>query len=160
MKKGNFNTSINLCQIVQEYFLEEMAPNPKGGRSIVTPKNGKATVSVDIHNVVGITIGYVRMYRDGGECRNSLHYVGRVDVLPQRQNSDDGRGRVHPSKSDHTMLNCSRCWIGDGLLDEDHDGMVSSGVECRSLHVMVRVALSLEGVWRSLERCELGCHRM
>ena len=129
---------------MQVYFLEEMAQNPKGGRSIVTPKSGKATVSVDTHNVVEITIGYVRRYRDGGEFRSSLHYVGRVDVLPQRQNSDDGRGRIHPSRSGRTLLNCSKWWNDDGLLDEDHDGMVSSGVECRSLRVVVRVTLILE----------------
>ena len=129
---------------MQNYFLEEMAQDPKGGRSIVTPKNGKATVSVDTCNVVEITIGYERTYRDGGEFQSSLHYVGRVDVLPQMQNSDDGRGRIHPSRSDRTMLNCSKWWIGDDLLDEDHDGMVSSGVECRSLCVVVRVTLSLE----------------
>ena len=145
---------------MQNYFLEEMAQDPKGGRSIVTPKSGKATVSVGTHNVVEITIGYVRRYHDGGEFRSFLHYVGRVDVLPQRQSSDDGRERIHPSRSDRTMLNCSKWWIGDGLLDEDHYGIVSSGVECRSLRVVVRVTLSLEWVWMDLGRCELECRLM
>ena len=151
---------INICQIVRSCFPEEMAQDPKDGRSIVTPKNGKATVSVDTLNVIEITIGYVKKYRDGGEFRSSLHYVGHVDVLPQRQNSDDGRERIHPSKSDHTMWNCSKRWIGDGLLDEDHDGVVLSGVECQSLHVVVRVTLSLGWVWMDLGRCELECRWM
>ena len=101
-----FRRVVDSCQVVQSDFLEEMAQDPKGGRSIVTPKSGKATVSVDTHNVVEITIGTVRRYRDGGEFRSSLHCVDREDVLPQRQSSNSGRGRSHPTMSDRTMLNC------------------------------------------------------
>ena len=151
---------MNVCQIVQIDFLEEMAQDPKGGRSIVTPKNGKATVSVDTLNVVEITIEYVRRYRDGDEFQSSLHYVGHVDVLPQRRNSGDGRKRIHPSMSDHTMLNCSKRWTGGGLLDEDHGGVVSNGVECRSLREVVQVTMGLDWMWMDLGRCELVWHRV
>ena len=151
---------INICQIVRSYFPEEVTQDPKDGRSIVTPKSGKATVSVDTLNVIEITTGYVKKNRDGGEFQSSLHYVGHVDVLPQKQNSDDGREQIHPSKSDHTMWNCSKRWIGGGLLDEDRDGVVLSGVECQSLHVVVHVTLSLGWVWMDLGRCELECRWM
>ena len=105
----SFNVLVNSCQVVQSDFLEEMAQNPKGGRSIVTPKSGKATVSVDTHNVVEITIGTVRRYRDDGRFRSLLHCVDRGGVLHQRQSSDGGRGLNHPTMSDRTMLNyCGR----------------------------------------------------
>ena len=95
-------------RIVQCSFREEVAVYPKVGRSIVTPKAREATVSIDTPNVVEITIAYVRRYHGGGEFRSSLHCVDHVDVLPQKQNSDDGLDRIHSSRSDHTMLNCSR----------------------------------------------------
>ena len=149
------------------FFLGRNGCISQGREKHCYSKKREATVSIDTPNVVEITIGYVRRYRGGGEFRSSLHCVDRVDVLPQRQNSDGGHDRIHSSRSDRTMLNCSRRWIGDDLQNEVHDDRqgevhdgLSSGAGCWSLHELVQVVLSLERVWVDPWPCEQECHRM
>ena len=103
---------------------------------------------------------YARKCRNGDEFRSSLHCVDRVDVLPQRPSNDDGCRLIHLSRSDYAMLNRSKCWVGDGPLDGNLDGMVQSGVEGRSPQVVFRVTLSREWVWMNQERYDLGRHRV
>ena len=123
---------------------------PRSGEALLLQKANHATASIDVHNVVEVTIVYVTKYRSCDDVRSFLHCVDRVDVLPQRPSNGDGCRKMCPSMTGLAMSNRSRCGVDGGCLSGSPEGMVDglvrSDVKDQSLQVVPRGRSRLEVV--------------